>query len=400
MGDTEAQTATATETATATTSVADDLTTKEPGVLVLGVHGGKFHLDDAMSCFLMSALYGARCGRTVRIRRSTADGRDLDDCDIVMDVGMVYDHAARRYDHHQRGFAEVYDDEMTRKCGRALKMASTGLLWRHYGPAIVRALWPAPRAGQQHCVAAPSATDVALVVRRVYTTLLAAIDADDNGLEAYAPDAFAGGVPPTPLYRDGTGLARRVDRLNVAWNEALTPGLADTRFAAAVALAGADFTAVLEGIVLSWLPARQVVADAYARRRTYRANGHVLVNDVGGCPYRDHLRDIERDAAHAGAAHAEPAVLYVVSWDRVRCQWSATATEARPGSFESKLAFPPAWRGLRNDELVAATGIPNCVFVHASGFLACNTDRDDLLAMIDRSIEMQPERYQLYKNVP
>ena len=104
--------------------------------------------------------------------------------------------------------------------------------------------------------------------------------------------------------------------------------------------------------------------------------------------------------AHAGAAHAEPAVLYVVSWDRVRCQWSATATEARPGSFESKLAFPPAWRGLRNDELVAATGIPNCVFVHASGFLACNTDRDDLLAMIDRSIEMQPERYQLYKNVP
>ena len=255
---------------------------------------------------------------------------------------MVYDHAARRYDHHQRGFAEVYDDEMTRKCGRPLKMASTGLLWRHYGPAIVRALWPAPRAGQQHCVAAPSATDVALVVRRVYTTLLAAIDADDNGLEAYAPDAFAGGVPPTPLYRDGTGLARRVDRLNVAWNEALTPGLADTRFAAAVALAGADFTAVLEGIVLSWLPARQVVADAYGRRRTYRANGHVLVNDVGGCPYRDHLRDIERDAAHAGAAHAEPAVLYVVSWDRVRCQWSATATEARPGSFESKLAFPPA----------------------------------------------------------
>ncbi len=59
-----------------------DFETKEPGVLVLGVHGGKFHLDDAMSCYLMSALYGARCGRTVRIRRSTCNGADLDDCEL------------------------------------------------------------------------------------------------------------------------------------------------------------------------------------------------------------------------------------------------------------------------------------------------------------------------------
>ena len=380
--------------------VADELVTKEPGVLVIGVHGGKFHLDDAMSCYLLSALYGARCGRSVRVHRSAADGRDLDDCDVVVDVGMEYDHARRRYDHHQRGFAEVYDAAMTEKAKRPLKMAATGLVWRHYGPALVRALWPAPLPGQTHGVASPSAPDVAVVARRLYTTLFAAIDADDNGLEPYAPDAFAGGAPPAPLYRDGTGLARRVDRLNVAWNEPLAPGLADARFAAAMALAGADFTAALEGTVRSWLPARQVVADAYARRRSFRASGHVLVNDVAGCPYRDHLRELERDAAAAAPSGTRvPAVLYVVSWDRVRRQWSATAAETRPGAFENKLPFPAEWRGLRDAALSAATGIPNCVFVHASGFLACNTDRDDLLAMIDKSIEMQPERYQLYKFV-
>lgn len=375
-----------------------DFETKEPGVLVLGVHGGKFHLDDAMSCYLMSSLYGARCGNKVRVHRSsTSDGTDLDDCDIIMDVGMIYDHSKRRYDHHQRDYMEVYDEKMTEKNGRPLKMASVGLIWRHYGDAIVRALWPAPKNGQMYCITSPSDTDVALVVKRLYHIFFATIDADDNGLEQYVATDFAEGRQARPLYRDTTGLSRRVEMLNVRWNEPFAPGRADEQFALAMQVAGADFMNFFQDVALSWLPARQMVAQAYFERKKYRANGHVLVNEVGGFPYKDHLRDLEAEHCRATAEHPEPPVLYVVSWDRGRQQWSAVAVEVRPGSFENKLPFPPQWRGLRDEELCAATGIPHCVFVHSSGFLACNTDREDLLAMIDKSIEMQPERYNMYK---
>jgi uncharacterized UPF0160 family protein len=38
-------------------------------------------------------------------------------------------------------------------------------------------------------------------------------------------------------------------------------------------------------------------------------------------------------------------------------------------SFESRKALPEPWRGLRDDKLSEATGIPGCIFVHASGFI-------------------------------
>lgn len=37
----------------------------------------------------------------------TRDMAKLNDCDIVVDVGAVFDHAKKRYDHHQREFNET-----------------------------------------------------------------------------------------------------------------------------------------------------------------------------------------------------------------------------------------------------------------------------------------------------
>lgn len=36
----------------------------------------------------------------------TRDVAKLNECDIVVDVGAVFDHEKRRYDHHQREFSE------------------------------------------------------------------------------------------------------------------------------------------------------------------------------------------------------------------------------------------------------------------------------------------------------
>jgi len=48
----------------------------------------------------------------------------LDTCDIVVDVGGVYDENLERFDHHQRGFEEVFGH------GFQTKLSSAGLIYK------------------------------------------------------------------------------------------------------------------------------------------------------------------------------------------------------------------------------------------------------------------------------
>lgn len=43
-----------------------------------------------------------------------------------------------------------------------------------------------------------------------------------------------------------------------------------------------------------------------------------------------------------------------------------------PNSFECRKALPQSWRGIRDERLTELTGIPGCIFVHASGFIGGN----------------------------
>jgi len=54
----------------------------------------------------------------------TRDLATLDTCDIVVDVGAVYDENRKRFDHHQRGFEEVFGH------GFQTKLSSAGLVYK------------------------------------------------------------------------------------------------------------------------------------------------------------------------------------------------------------------------------------------------------------------------------
>ena len=43
------------------------------------------------------------------------------------------------------------------------------------------------------------------------------------------------------------------------------------------------------------------------------------------------------------------------------------AVSVAPASFQNRKSLPKAWQGLRDEQLSEAAGIPDCVFVHASG---------------------------------
>lgn len=54
----------------------------------------------------------------------TRDPKVLDECDIVVDVGAIYDAEKLRFDHHQRGFTEVFGH------GFDTKLSSAGLIYK------------------------------------------------------------------------------------------------------------------------------------------------------------------------------------------------------------------------------------------------------------------------------
>lgn len=65
---------------------------------VIGTHDGKFHCDEVLACALLKLLPEY----SDAIIKRTRDQTILDTCDIVVDVGGVFNPETHRYDHHQR----------------------------------------------------------------------------------------------------------------------------------------------------------------------------------------------------------------------------------------------------------------------------------------------------------
>ena len=57
----------------------------------------------------------------------------LDACDIVVDVGGVFDAAKLRFDHHQRSFDESMHSLSAAKYPWKTKLSSAGLVYYHFG---------------------------------------------------------------------------------------------------------------------------------------------------------------------------------------------------------------------------------------------------------------------------
>lgn len=51
-----------------------------------------------------------------------------------------------------------------------------------------------------------------------------------------------------------------------------------------------------------------------------------------------------------------------------------------------RLSLPEDWRGLRDNVLSEKAGIPDCVFVHASGFIGGNQTYEGALAMARKAL--------------
>lgn len=317
---------------------------------LIGTHSGHFHADEALAVHMLRLLPAYADSGLVRTR----DPAVLETCHTVVDVGGEYDADRRRFDHHQRGFAANFP-------GRPTKLSSAGLVFLHYGRAIV-----AQRLGQSE-----DAPDVDLLYRRLYENFVEALDAHDNGISVYDPKAIAAAGLEKNYSEGGFGLGAIVGRLNPKWNDTAPADRAeaqaaeDARFLQASRRIGEEFDAELENYAGAWLPARSIVQDAFAKRSQYDEQGRILVLEGQSVPWKDHLYALE---------DGTPSVLYVLYPENPQpgAKWRIQCVPESKDSFVSRKPLPEAWRGFRDEELDGISSIPGCVFVHAAGFIGGN----------------------------
>lgn len=298
----------------------------------------------------------------------------LDQCDIVIDVGGIYNHDRLRYDHHQRDYNEKFTPKINNDGStseRCTKLSASGLVYRHYGKAVIKEYYP-------------DLSDelLELAYEKMYDSFMEAIDAIDTGVEpipATATTTTGLDVPIISLvYSDSTGLSSRVSRCNPRWNEVdeMTnqPPNPDERFEIASQMCGDDFMSVLTKIVEADLPARSIVEQAVKDRFDVDASGEIICLPSGGLPWKSEVYELEHQYK------IDPLIKYVLYTDQSG-MWRIQCVSVEGKAFENRLGLPKEWRGVRDADLEKIAGITGCTFCHAAGFIGGNKSYEGALEM-------------------
>ncbi|KAJ3170379.1 hypothetical protein HDU88_009008 [Geranomyces variabilis] len=321
---------------------------------VITTHSGSFHADESLAVSMLQLLPEYHNASIVRTR----DPALIAQGDIVVDVGGEYRPEKLRFDHHQRGFKETFNENYD------ILLSSAGLVYKHFGQRVIAELlkWQ------------PSDPRLPVVYQKIYDDFVLAFDGIDNGVSQY--DASL-----KPRYRDSTNASGRVSKLNPWWNE--TNVDYQERFLKAVAMVGAEFQDRVRYTALAWLPGRELVVSALAARHAHDPQGRIMVLERF-CPWKEHLHLLEEEQKIPEAERP----LYVLYEDDTAKQWRIQAVSISPESFTSRKPLPEPWRGIRDQALSDLTGIPGGVFVHASGFIGGNQTKEGAMKMAQTALTM------------
>ncbi|XP_074574902.1 uncharacterized protein LOC141831445 [Curcuma longa] len=318
------------------------------GTKRVGTHNGCFHCDEALACFMIRRTAKFSGAEIVRTR----DTQLLDTLDAVLDVGGEYDPSRDRYDHHQKGFNEVFGH------GFVTKLSSAGLIYKHYGEEIIA----------KELVLDKGHKNVQCLYLAVYKNFIEAIDATDNGINQYDIDQ-------PPKYANNTYLSSRVGRLNPEWIDLdQSSEKENAAFHRAMMLAGGEFLESISFYARSWLPARSIVIESLEARSNVDPSGQILLLKKF-CPWNLHLLDLEKELK------INPLIMFVIYQDELTKIWRVQAAPVTPEKFDCRKRLPEPWRGLEGDELSEMAGIPGCIFVHMAGFMGKNRTYEGALAM-------------------
>jgi uncharacterized UPF0160 family protein len=304
--------------------------------IVIATHSGKFHADDAWAVAALSILFPD--AGIVRTR----DQAVIDRADFAVDVGGVWDPAAGRFDHHQKGF------DAARQSG--VPYASAGLVWREYGARCVSAL---ALAHTGHQLPDDKAREIAYGID---ADVVQYLDLSDVGAAKSAPGGY--------------GLSAVISGYNSNWldEERLGYGeAADTYRLSQFRRAMAMLTDVMVNAVKYRVGA--LLALEQVRKAQVVEGGKVLFLKNGALPWSHVVRK------------EMPKVLFVISYSIAERRHLLHTVPVSAESFDARADLPEAWAGLRDAELAAVTGVPDAGFCHNGRFIASATSYEGILAM-------------------
>ena len=289
------------------------------------VHDGSFHADEIFGCAVMSIYLKGRM-RIVRTR----DPHIISNADFTLDVGGVYNHETRMYDHHQSEGAGIRDN--------GIPYATAGLIWKHYGRQIVKneELW-----------------------NKIDQKLVQPIDAVDNGVDLVAPQ-FEGVYP--------YGLHQIVATRRPTWREEGDINM-DKEFLHLVEFFKDILKRELE-IERDKMIAKKEVAKA-----------------VEVSPY-EAIVVLHENFPFEEALSEYPNILFVVS-PRLDGTWRVAGVQKQRDSFDLRKPLPSAWAGLRGQALQMITGEPKARFCHRALFLAVADDKDTALRLAKKALILE-----------
>jgi uncharacterized UPF0160 family protein len=294
----------------------------------IGVHSGKFHADDVLSVYLLLQTDQFADAEVIRSR----DLEVLGQCQCKVDVGGIYNHEKRAYDHHQRDFDEKFP-------GSKVRMASCGLVYLHFGREVIKNILARSRMTL-------SPDDLEWVFSTLYTQFVEEIDAIDNGIDP-VPERTV------PRYEFNTGICTRIEWKNPHWR---TPNPDyDTAFMIAVSYIGDEFEYVLKRAAVYGVREMEQTRVAFANRYELDPSGSII--EIGGYfQYNAHIKSVEGP---------NPQVLFVI-YPREDRTWTVR-TVGTGRFFEMRKKLPYA--GLSKKELSEVTGIPGAIFSHKAGLI-------------------------------
>lgn len=251
-------------------------TNPEASKTVIGTHSDSFHCDEVTAIAMLLYTEAFKNSIIVRTRVDSC----FDKLDIVCDVGGIYDHAKKRYDHHQSTFGETWNNDKD----DISKLSSAGLIYRHYGKEVVKNIcawqWGVTLSDEQ----------VNKVYKKLYKKMIIEIDANDNGVDPAPKEHLK--------YWSSSSLPSRVARCNPAWN-CKKEFTQHVQFKKALALVEEEILWGLRGIVLVHMPAYEVVKEAWDAREKFHSSGEIMFMDRWA-PWKNYIFEIEEEESKKG----------------------------------------------------------------------------------------------------
>jgi len=269
-------------------------------------------------------------------------------CDIVVDVGGVYD-SKKLFDHHQRSCDErmpkPVGDQKPAETHYPSKLSSAGLIWREFGLEIIKALNP-----QFASTVTPK--ELNDLYHMIYEQYILPVDQQDTGVKQ----------------GEASSIMMRIRRLNPSGKK-VTDADRDAAFPTGVVTQ--DFLDFFNYTLRVYYhevnpQSKKKVQQALTQARQ---NGHPKIFQISAGYMNTILRLPEEDIP-----------LYITFIDTNKTHM-VQAVPITKGSFVNRKSLPNPWCGLRDQDLSTVTGIPDCVFAHQNGFIGGNKTADGALEM-------------------